>query len=176
MTNSNQRNLYVGVVPEWLNSVLTQRSIPLDTALSFEKLATTISPEEVGFYYAYNMHFDHYMGNDFDDMSKLYELPENIVWLNNNREAVQRAVSTFKSAFSMNASRLNLQSTPLSIRQTNYRAEPASDTGILLVGCGPHSEYSRSEFLIGCCKALEAVVNFDEYKHLKIFSVYTRHR
>lgn len=171
-----KRNIYVGIVPQWLAEVLTQKQLDVQYAMLYENLATTISAEEVCFYHAYNLKFNNYIGNDFDDLLKIYQNPQNIAWLNAHDAELQRAISTFNHAFNMNADKLALQSSPKSIRQTNYKAMPGSDESILLVGNGPYSDFERTRFVVSCIESLELILPFPVYSQLKIFSVYTRLR
>jgi hypothetical protein len=120
MQQTNKRQHYVGVAPRWLLTAIEKNGLPIETLLSYEKLSTIASPEDVCFYDQYLRHSEIYIGKVFSDFTSVRLLPQNRRWLENYSERFEVARVTFESTIKRLGDKLSDSSVPMTVRRYTY--------------------------------------------------------
>ena len=171
MQQTNKRQHYVGVAPRWLLTAVEKNGLPIETLLSYEKLSTIASPEDVCFYDQYLRHSEIYIGKQFGDFTSVRLLPENRRWLERYSDRLEVARVTFESTIKRLGDNLTDSSVPVTVRRYTY--EPIS-IGLDTLFFVPTDDVNASasgtpEFFE---KALDALAKQLNVSDLKRFDVY----
>ncbi len=171
MQQTNKRQHYVGVAPRWLTTAIEKNGLPIETLLSYEKLSTIASPEDVCFYDQYLRHMHLYVGTYFNDFISIRQLPANRRWLDKYAERSEVARVTFEATVKRLGSDLTESSVPVTVRRYMYEPVcigldtlffvPTEDTNASMSG--------TSEFFE---KALDALAKQLNVSDLQRFDVY----
>lgn len=171
MSQPNTRTHYVGAIPAWLADKVIEGMIPHDALLSYEKLSSIISSQDVCFYHEYLVRTSVYTDGLFDDMCIVSQLPENINWLSVNASAAKSAADQFSYSFAKHVNDLTDRSVPITVRRFGM-IPIAVDTNSLLLLCSRGEELSLQELSQWCVETLDTQMTFDEYKRFKVFKSY----
>lgn len=171
MSQSKTRTHYVGAVPAWLADKVIEGMIPHESLLSYEKLSSIISPQDVCFYHEYLVRTNVYTDGLFDDMCTVAQLPENLAWLDANVSAAKTAADQFAYSFAKHANDLNDRSVPITVRRFGM-IPMAVGTNSLLLLCSRGEELSFPELSNRCITELDKQMTFEEYKGFNVFRAY----
>ncbi len=133
MQNSTKRQHYVGVAPQWLINAIDKNELPREALLSYEKLSTIASPEDVCFYDQYLRHAHLYIGEQFDDMQKICSMPENLRWLERYQDRAQVARVSFEATVKRLDGKLNDPSVPMTVRCYTYEPTAIGSSTLFFV-------------------------------------------
>lgn len=165
---------HVALVPKWLAEHLNANQMPLSVVTDFQKLSSVVSLQDVCFYIATQEHLSLYVGNHFDDMESVVKAPQNQLWLTENSGAVVRARELLTSSIPKELEMLTSQSTPKSIRKTDYEARPTDTNCLVLVGVGAADQYDHVSFIDKCVKALHQQLTVSQYQQFDVFKTFTQ--
>lgn len=171
MSNINKRSHNVGLVPVWLADKVTEGRVPVDALVSYEKLSSIISPQDVCFYHEYLTRTHHYTEGVFDDMCTIASLPENTAWIAMNAVAAKSAADQFAYSFQKHQDDLGNTAVPITVRFFSY-VPVAVDTHSLILLCTRGEPLSRNESSKRCIEELNKQMPFDQYKQFNVFRVY----
>jgi len=170
---TKKREHYIGVVPQWVLSAVEKNELPLDVMLSYEKLSTIASSEDVCFYDQYLRHAHVYISDAFDDFVNIRLLPENQNWLRNNAERAENARVLFEATLKRVGNNLSDSSVPLTIRSYKYEPISIGATALIFVPTedATATVVGSTEFFE---KALDALAKQLNVKDLQVLDVYQR--
>lgn len=170
---TKKREHYIGVVPQWVVNAVEKNELPLDAMLSYEKLSTIASSEDVCFYDQYLRHAHVYISDAFNDFVSIRMLPENQDWLRRNAERAENARAMFEATLKRLGDKLDDSSVPVTIRSYKYEPISIGATTLMFVPTedATATVAGSSEFFE---KALDALAKQLNVKDLQAFDVYQR--
>lgn len=172
MNTLKARTHNFAIVPLWLSELMCKAKCSYSVLTSYEQLSTIASIEDVCFYHQYLLNAKRYLGNDFDDMCNIANMPENMAWIAANENTALTTQLIFNATLKKHEDTLMATDTPETVRKTHYVPRAVEDTTLLLLAVRETNSPDARSFLKSCIEELHQQKRYDEIKQYRVFKSY----
>lgn len=173
---SSTRPLYVALIPAWLADTLRRNNQPLESAMSFSKLETIVSFDDVCFYFDYLRNIRRFLGSMFDDMKTIDQSEANQVWLASKAGAVEPRIEATRRFYADPTTDLSGTQIPQVVRKTNYVPQALRDDCLAVVGVGldTAAQFDLTNFVRAALLEMEKLRTWEDVKQTKLFLTHSQ--